>query len=137
MDHSVPTAARRPTHLFSLWLAVGLGLCALFLYGCLMPSPPSEPGLPYFDKFEHGFAFLVMGSWFAAVFRGRAGAVFVGLTLFAACTEILQWASGYRDGDPLDWCADTVGLLLGLGVVRLGLMNWLVGLDRRVAAARN
>ena len=27
--------------------------CAIFIYGCLMPNPPAEPGIPYFDKFEH------------------------------------------------------------------------------------
>ncbi|WP_353225843.1 VanZ family protein [Salinisphaera hydrothermalis] len=81
-----------------------------------MPNPPSEPGIPFFDKFEHGFGFLVMGAWFGALYPNRRLRVLVALSAFAAATELLQWASGYRDGDPYDWMADTAGILPGLAL---------------------
>ncbi|WP_147418062.1 VanZ family protein [Salinisphaera sp. Q1T1-3] len=102
-----------------------------------MPSPPSEPQIPYFDKLEHAFAFTVMAAWFGTLFAGRNGLVLLALSAFGVLTEVMQWASGYRDGDPLDWMADTFGILIGLVLVRAGAMRWLVYLDRRVATARN
>ena len=121
-------------HYFVLWCLVGAGLCAFFLYACLMPSPPSEPGIPYFDKVEHAGSFIVMGAWFAAVFPRRLLRVGLSLAVFAAITELLQAATGDRDGDILDWCADCAGLVIGIGAARLGAMNWLYGLDRFVAS---
>lgn len=130
--------SERPGRMFGLWLVVGFALCGVFLYGCLMHSPPQPPGnIPYFDKIEHASAFVAMGAWFGALFRPRWVAVFITLSLFAVATELLQWASGYRDGDPLDWLADSFGILIGLALVRAGVMRWLVVLDRRVATARN
>lgn len=120
-----------------IWFAIGIGLCLVFLYGCLMPNPPSEPGIPHFDKIEHGGAFLVMGAWFAMLFPRRPSVLLLTLSLYAAFTEVLQWAIGYRDGDPLDWVADTAGLTLGLVLVHLVALDWLSKLESRVATARN
>lgn len=120
-----------------LWFVIGLGLCAIFVYGCLMHHPPSEPAIPQFDKLEHAFAFIVMGSWFVALFRGAPLRVLVALSLFGAATEVMQWLSGYRDGDPLDWCADTVGILIGLAIIRVLGVDWVAEIESRVAAKRN
>lgn len=119
----------------TVWFACGLALCAIFLYGCLMPNPPSAPGIPHFDKFEHAFAFVVMGAWFGALFRRAPVRVLVALSLFGAATEVLQWASGYRCGDPLDWGADTAGVVIGLALVRFTGVDWVARVERRVAAA--
>ncbi|WP_423823887.1 VanZ family protein [Salinisphaera sp. SPP-AMP-43] len=102
-----------------------------------MPSPPSEPGIPHFDKIEHGGAFLVMGAWFAMLFPKRPGMLLLALSLYAALTEVLQSMTGYRDGDPLDWVADTAGLTLGLVLVHLVALDWLAKLESRVATTRN
>lgn len=120
-----------------VWFAVGLALCAVFVYGCLMPNPPSAPGIPFFDKFEHGSAFLVMGVWFGALYRRAPVRVLIALSLFAAATEIMQWASGYRDGDPLDWLADTTGAVIALVVLRIINVDWVARIERRVAAKGN
>lgn len=121
----------------AVWLACGLVLCAIFLYGALTPNPPSAPGIPYVDKYEHAFAFLVMGAWFSALFRHAPVRVLVALSVFGAVTEVMQWASGYRDGDPLDWCADTAGAVIGLVLVRITGVDWVARIESRVAAARN
>ena len=129
--------APRRLALFPLWLAIGVGLCVFFLYACLMPHPPTEPGIPYFDKIEHAGAFVVMGAWFAALFPLRPGRVVLGLAAFALATEVLQAATGYRDGDVWDWCADVTGLCLGVAAARYGLMRWFYRLDDLAAANRN
>tara|TARA_B100001079_G_scaffold252634_1_gene245905 strand:- start:805 stop:1209 length:405 start_codon:yes stop_codon:yes gene_type:complete len=129
-----PAISAERLHYFVLWCLIGIGLCALFVYACLMPSPPSEPGIPYFDKVEHAGAFIVMGAWFAALFVRRPVRVGLSLAVFAAITELLQSATGYRDGDILDWCADCAGLAIGMAAAHLGGMNWLYGLDRFVAS---
>jgi len=109
----------------------------VFVYGCLMHNPPSEPSIAYFDKIQHAGAFIVLGAWFAAVLRPRYAWVLVGLSIFAAGTEVLQWCTSYRDGDPLDWLADTTGACLGLLLVRSGAMNWLYAVDRLVTSTGN
>lgn len=117
------------------WFGVGLLLCAVFVYGCLMPNPPSAPGVPFFDKFEHGFAFFVMGGWFGALFQRAPLRVLVVLSLFAVATEVMQWASGYRDGDPLDWLADTLGAALALILVRALGVDWVERIAGRLGVA--
>ncbi|MES1935609.1 VanZ like family protein [Salinisphaera hydrothermalis C27AD] len=118
-----------------LWFGIGLALCAVFLYGCLMPNPPSEPGIPFFDKFEHGFGFLVMGAWFGALYPDRRLRVLVALSAFAAATELLQWASGYRDGDPYDWMADTAGAAVALVLLRVIGIDWVERIGARLGVA--
>ncbi|WP_424821745.1 hypothetical protein [Salinisphaera sp.] len=120
-----------------VWFALGLVLCLVFVYGCLMPNPPSEPGIPYFDKFEHGSAFVVMGAWFGALYLRAPLRVLIVLSLFAAGTELMQWASGYRDGDPLDWLADTAGVVISLAVLHALGVDWVARIERRVTATQN
>jgi VanZ family protein len=123
--------------LFRFWFALGLMGCGLFLFGCLMHNPPSEPGIPYFDKLEHSGAFLLLGAWFGGILRPRFWSVLLVLSAFGALTEVLQWYSGYRDGDPLDWLADTTGAMVGLTLARLGAMQWLGYIDGRFGTAGN
>ncbi|HET7313264.1 VanZ family protein [Salinisphaera sp.] len=121
----------------SIWFVAGIALCGLFIYGCLMPNPPSGPGFAYFDKLEHGFAFIVIGAWFGAFYLRTPWRVLIALSLFAAGTEIMQWASGYRDGDPLDWLVDTVGAAFSLSVLRALGVDWVARIEHRVAAKGN
>lgn len=115
-----------------LWFGIGLALCAVFIYGCLMPNPPSNPGIPFFDKLEHGFGFLVMGAWFGALYSNRRLRVLVALSAFAAATEIMQWASGYRDGNPADWLADTSGAVVALALLSAMGINWVEQIGARL-----
>lgn len=136
-DRSARVAEFRRLNWAKLWLACGLGLCGLFIYGCLMHHPPGSHSIPYFDKIQHASAFVVMGAWFGAILRPRYVLVWVALSAFGAFTEVLQWASGYRDGDPWDWVADSTGIVIGLVLVGLGAMNWLRKVDARVATTGN
>ncbi|MGN8158841.1 VanZ family protein [Salinisphaera sp. SWV1] len=124
-----------PHRVRRLWWALGLVLCAIFVYGCLMPNPPSAPGIPFFDKFEHGSAFLVMGAWFGALYLRAPLRVLLALSVFAAATELMQWASGYRDGDPYDWMADTAGAVVALVLLRLLGIDWVAWVATRLGTA--
>ncbi len=98
------------------WLLMGLVWCLIFLYGCLMPNPPSAPAIPGFDKVEHAGAFVVMTWWFAVLFPRVPWRLLVVFSAYGAAIEVLQGLSGYRDGDPLDWLADTLGVFAGLAL---------------------
>lgn len=121
---------------YRLWLSLGLMACGVLFYGCLMHNPP-QPHITDFDKVEHFTGYLILGCWFGALMRPRYLRVFIGLTLFGAFIEVVQWWSGYRDGDWHDLLADSLGAAAGLVLVRLGAMQWLAYIDARVAATRN
>lgn len=85
----------------------------------LLPRPPQLPGLPD-DKVQHIIAFLVLGMLARLAYRReRLLVLLLGLSLFGAAIEVLQTIPMlHRDGDPLDWLADTGAaavVLLGFG----------------------
>ena len=122
--------------MFRVWLTLGFLGCAILFYACLMPSPPTLQ-VSNFDKIEHFAAFAILGAWFAAVLAPRYLLVFCGLAVFGVAIELIQAATTYRSGDPWDFLADGVGLVFGIGLARIGAMDWLRYIDRRVSAARN
>lgn len=81
----------------------------------VLPHPPQLPGAPS-DKVQHIAAFLVLGA-LASFAWPRTSPVYLAtaLSLFGAVIEIVQLIPALnRDGDPLDWIADTAaaGLML-------------------------
>lgn len=122
--------------LLRLWLSLGLIGCAVLFYLCLMPHPPT-PNFSYADKVEHFIAYAGLGAWFASILAPRYLLVIVGLAGFGAAIEVVQAATDYRSGDVWDFVADLAGVFAGVGLARLGAMNWLRYIDARVAAARN
>lgn len=98
------------------WRIVGILMLGVVWWGCLTPSPPNIPQ-PFFDfdKLEHGFAYLVLAAWFAAIYRARRQRIVILVLLVAmgGLIEILQTYTG-RDAEWFDWFADIAGALLGL-----------------------
>ena len=81
----------------------------------VLPHPPQLPGAPS-DKVQHIAAFLVLGA-LASFAYPRTSPVYLAtaLSLFGAVIEIVQLIPAlHRDGDPVDWIADTAaaGLIL-------------------------
>ena len=81
----------------------------------VLPHPPQLPGAPS-DKVQHIAAFLVLGCLASFAFP-RTSPVYLaaGLSLFGAMIEVVQMIPSLnRDGDPVDWLADTAaaGLVL-------------------------
>ena len=81
----------------------------------VLPHPPQLPGAPS-DKVQHIAAFLVLGA-LASLAYPRTSPVYLAtaLSLFGAVIELVQLIPALnRDGDPIDWIADTAaaGLML-------------------------
>ena len=85
----------------------------------LLPHPPQLPGEPS-DKVQHIAAFVLLGALGSFAFaRSNPVHLGVGLSLFGAAIEILQLIpSLHRDGDPLDWIADTAAAALVIILLR-------------------
>ena len=96
----------------------------------VLPHPPQLPGAPS-DKIQHIAAFLVLGA-LASFAYPRTSPVYLatGLSVFGAAIEVVQLIpSLHRDGDPIDWIADTAAAGLMLIV-----LHWLRGRWGRPAA---
>ena len=92
-----------------------LGSDGLCLRHGVLPHPPQLPGAPS-DKVQHIAAFLVLGALASFAFP-RTSPVYLAsaLSLFGAVIELVQMIPALnRDGDPVDWIADTAaaGLML-------------------------
>lgn len=95
---------RRVTILRTIfWIAIVLSFLA-----AINPQPPQLPGQPN-DKVQHIMAFMMLGALaFFAFPQARPLILLVGLSLFGAIIEFVQLIPVlHRDGDILDWIADT------------------------------
>ena len=89
----------------------------------LLPQPPQLPGAPN-DKVQHIAAFLLLGGLGSFAYP-KSNPIYLGaaLSLFGGLIEILQLIPAlHRDGDPLDWMADTAAAAL-----IIILLRWLAG----------
>jgi len=97
-------------------IRVAFWLAAVFAFVmAVLPHPPQLPGAPS-DKVQHILAFLTLGA-LASFAYPRTSPVYLaaGLSLFGAMIEVVQLIPSLnRDGDPIDWLADTAaaGLML-------------------------
>jgi len=95
------------------WLATGIALLALIIWGSLTPTPPHiELPVPQFDKIEHLGAYLLITAWFVAAYPKHWLWVALGAVLLGGAIEIAQSYTG-RDPDWFDWLADCFGAALG------------------------
>ena len=109
----------------AFWAAILLSFLA-----AINPHPPQLPGAPS-DKVQHIAAFLTLSALcFFAYRRTNPLYLGVGLSLFGALIELVQLIPAlHRDGDVLDWVADTAATAL-----MLIFLHWRgTGSRRRVA----
>ena len=109
MNHRRLTVLR-----IAFWTAATIALVM-----ALLPHPPQLPGEPS-DKVQHIAAFVLLGALGSFAYaRSNPVHLGVGLSLFGAAIEILQLIpSLHRDGDPLDWIADTAAAALVIILLR-------------------
>ena len=95
------------------WIAIVLSFLA-----AINPQPPQLPGQPN-DKVQHIMAFLMLGALaFVAFPRTSAIRLLIGLSAFGALIEFTQMIPAlHRDGDIMDWIADTVAAAVILAVL--------------------
>jgi hypothetical protein len=107
--------SRRPAFLrIAFWAGAAFALVM-----ALLPHPPQLPGEPS-DKVQHIAAFLALGGLGSFAYP-KANPLYLGagLSLFGAAIEILQLIPAlHRDGDPLDWAADTAAVALIIVLLR-------------------
>ena len=86
----------------------------------VVPHPPRLPGDPG-DKIQHIVAFATLSLLGHFAFREvPALRLVVGLALFGALIEMVQTIPALnRDGDIVDWIADTLAVIAVLGLLRL------------------
>ena len=95
---------------FLFWAALSFALVM-----ALLPSPPRLPGAPG-DKIQHMLAFAVLAALAVAAYPGISLVrIALRLAAFGALIELLQLIPGLnRDGQWLDWLADTGAVLIVL-----------------------
>lgn len=117
------SASRRTAVLrIAFWAAATIALMM-----ALIPHPPEFPGEPS-DKVQHIAAFLSLGALGSFAYP-KTNPLYLGggLSLFGAAIEVLQLIPAlHRDGDPVDWMADTAAV----AVIIILLRRWVAG-DRR------
>jgi VanZ family protein len=110
------TLQRRPAIVrFVFWAAIVFAFVM-----AVLPQPPRVPGVPS-DKVQHIFAFLVLGA-LAFFAYPRTSPVFLAaaLSLFGGLIELVQLIPAlHRDGDPLDWIADTAAAIAVIVILTL------------------
>ena len=108
------TPDRRATILRAIfWIAIALSFLA-----AINPLPPQLPGQPN-DKVQHIAAFLTLGALaFFAFPRSSPLKLLFGLSAFGALIEFTQMIPAlHRDGDVMDWIADTAAAAVILTVL--------------------
>ena len=97
------------------WIAIVLSFLA-----AINPQPPQLPGAPN-DKVQHISAFLTLGALaFFAFPRSRTLRLLIGLSAFGALIEFVQMIPAlHRDGDVLDWIADTAAAAVILTILHV------------------
>jgi VanZ family protein len=106
----VPPSARRAAF-WAVRAAFVLAIIISFTVSTL-PGPEAPRGLPW-DKANHFGAFYVMMGLGAASRPGKnPWLTALVLWLFGGLIEVLQSIPAvHRDGDVMDWLADTLGIL--------------------------
>ena len=79
----------------------------------------------WWDKAQHVFAFFCLSSLGILAYQKAVVKVAIGLLLYGALIELLQWLTGWRLGEFADWVADGIGILIGCS-----LLNRLIQKDR-------
>ena len=100
------------------FFAVAFWLAASFTFVmATLPRPPVIPGQPI-DKVQHIIAFSVLAALAFTAWPWKCWLpIVVGLSAFGALIEIVQLIPAlHRDGDWIDWLADTAAVLVVAGL---------------------
>ena len=131
------TAASPGLRLARLWWAIGWAMVVYITISCLEP-PRYVPNLHLWDKLEHALAFGGMAFWFGSLVRPRQYPLTALLMLlFGGGIEVAQGVMGLgRDADIMDFVADSVGVLVALIALYLGLGAWPRWIERLIWRTR-
>ena len=103
---------------FSIWRWAFFTCALAVLVLALIPSPPPMITTGW-DKSNHLLAFAVMAWLGCKAFPQRVAYTLLALLAYGALIEILQSLTPTRSAEWLDLFADSLGIVVGWGVVRL------------------
>ena len=105
-----------------LRMGLAIGWTLAIVVGCSIPGHTIPEFILFSqDKLIHLLIFAGFAVLWVRVYPHAAWAILAWGILFGIATELYQhWMPIGRSFDPLDALADTVGLLIGLGVMRPG-----------------
>ena len=116
-DYSLRMSKERRTAILRtiFWIAIVISFLA-----AINPQPPQLPGQPN-DKVQHIMVFLILGALGLFAFpRTRPVILLAWLSAFGAFIEFVQMIPAlHRDGDILDWIADTAAAAVILTALHL------------------
>jgi hypothetical protein len=128
------TAALRTFARPRVWLGIWIFGWVLAVVLSLIPPPPLHVDFDNSDKLGHLLAYATLSAWAVMVFATRRAWWLAALALVALGIgmELAQGAlTDTRMRDPLDALANSLGVLLGLGVARTRMQGLLLAIDRR------
>ncbi len=97
------------------WGAIGVVLFFSLLPAEHLPSIAFD----IWDKTQHALGFVTLGVLGVWAYKQAPKPVLLGLIVYGAVIELLQSLTGWRNGDWLDWLADTIGVAMAYLLVRL------------------
>ncbi len=104
------------------WRAVGFALIAIVVWLSLAPQLPQVGSLFSYDKLGHFLAYATLMGWFAQLRAPRQHLrLALLLIFFGIFLEYLQSLSAIRTPDLFDAIANSLGVLIGWGLVQTPL----------------
>ena len=86
----------------------------------LIELQPKKDGIPYIDKFEHAFVFILLTITGCLAYSQKKSWVYVGLIALGALYEVLQdLFTVTRQASVYDWLADIAGIMLAIMISSL------------------
>lgn len=120
------------------WRIVGVCLLAIAFAVALLPefwSQVDVKDMAGIDKWLHAFAFMLLTVWFSGQYARRSyPRMTLGLLVFGALIEAVQYLTYYRSAEWADLYADAAGIALGLVVAILGSGGWSLRFERWLAS---
>lgn len=119
------------------WMLGGILMLVVIAIVCLMPME-ELPKTGFSDKTEHLLAFGAVAFWFGSiVMRYDLPWLALLLVAFGGLVEVGQEAMHLgRHGDWRDLAADTLGIVLGLGLALTPLGHWARVVELQIARLR-
>ena len=84
------------------------------------------------DKAQNALAFFCLSSLGILAYQKAVVKVAIGLLLYGAWIEVLQWLTGWRSGGPTDWAADGIGVLIGCPLIKRLIQKRSIFLNSRL-----
>ena len=109
-----------------LWWLLGAVIVATATYFCLIPGRELPGVFEWNDKLSHLAGHGLLALYFSGLVARRGWwKIFLLLVMFGIAIEFAQYyMHNGREGDPRDVVANTIGVLIGLAVARLGGSRW-------------